>query len=114
MRSSSSARGTSAVDQTAELSALLSLLTRIRSVRSLSLPKRIPGQYVAEFGSAPVDLGRAAVSEQVATAAERARAARSFLRRVSVSNARSPASTTSVLSLPPARQHATPHPRVKR
>lgn len=107
MGSSNSARGTLAVDQTADLSALLSLLTRIRPVRSLSLPKRIPGQYIAEFGSAPADLGRAAVTEQVATAAERARAARSFLRRLSISNARSPASTASSLS--PSRQQATPH-----
>jgi hypothetical protein len=105
MRSSSSARGTLAVDQTAELSALLSLLAYIGPVRSVSLPKRIPGQFIAEFGPAPVDPVRAAVPEQVATAPERARAACSFLRRLSISNARSPASTARL----PSRHQGTPY-----
>ena len=112
MGSSSSARGTLAVGKTAELSALLSLLAHIGPVRFVSLPKRIPGQYIAEFGPAPVDPIQAAVPDQVTTAVERARAARSFLRRLSTSNARSPASTASSLS--PPRYQAIPHPRGER
>lgn len=95
--------------QTAEVSALLSFLGDIGLVRSVSLPKRIPGRYITEFGPAPADRVRVAVPDQVATAAERAQAARAFLRRLPILDARSPAPTASSLS--PPRYQATPRGR---
>ena len=103
---------TSQARQTTELSAPISHLSNIGLVRSMSLPKRIPGRYMAEFGPAPVDPVQAAVPDHVATAVERARATRSFLRRLPVSGAKSAAYTASSLS--PPRTQTTHHPRGER